>query len=388
MVVHVSDNPLNLERRRSASIIIPAYNAERFLEGTLQSALAQDYDQFDIIVVNDGSTDRTAEIASDYCKSDSRVHLLSTINNGVAAARNAGIHYSNAEYVAFLDADDLWLPDKLRRQIELLEQKHEYAAAYTWSVVIDEDDMVLNPTASWNFDGYILCQHLITWPVGNGSSLVVRRNAAVSIGGYDTDFRKLGCGGTEDLDFELRLAERYRITCVPSFLVGYRRYPGNMSSDGKRMARSAILTIDRALERNPSLPTKCSRWARATAYAYAANSCRPSLELARYLLILLTFETRLGFQILGRKSRSFLRRLEVLFGAAGDRQQASISFYLWSSSQPFMFDTAIKRRVEKMMSIDRMLEPQRSRRWHEATLSDSPKQQALSVGDPTLSSRR
>jgi glycosyltransferase involved in cell wall biosynthesis len=139
------DNMDDLERNGRASIIIPCYNAERFIARTLQSALAQDYNLFDIIIVNDGSTDDTAKIVSEFCAEDQRVRLISTENSGVAAARNTGIHASTAEFVAFLDADDLWVSSKLRLQIEALQSKGEYAAAYCWSVSIDEDDLVLYP---------------------------------------------------------------------------------------------------------------------------------------------------------------------------------------------------------------------------------------------------
>jgi glycosyltransferase involved in cell wall biosynthesis len=194
----MDDSVSDENRSKFVSIIIPAYNAERFLARTLKSALSQDYESFDIIVVNDGSTDDTAKIVSEFRAVDQRVRLISTDNYGVAAARNAGISATTAEFLAFLDADDLWCPSKLRLQVEALNGKDDCAAVYTWSLSIDENDRVKRQITSCELSGYILCRHLITWPVGNGSSLLVRRAVALDIGGFDSGFKELGCGGAED----------------------------------------------------------------------------------------------------------------------------------------------------------------------------------------------
>jgi glycosyltransferase involved in cell wall biosynthesis len=358
------DNP-----RRSVSIIIPAYNAERFLARTLASALAQDYEPFDIIVVNDGSTDNTAKIVSEFSAKDQRVRLISTANNGVAAARNTGLSASTAEFVAFLDADDLWFPGKIRLQVEALEAKDEYAAAYTWCLLIDEDDKVLRQNPSWQLDGYTLCRYLITWPVGNGSALLVKRKVALAIGGFDPEFNKLGCQGAEDLDFELRLVEKYKVTCAPRFLVGYRHYPGNMSSDGRRMIKSVIRAVSRALERNRRVPPICARWARASMYSYAAATSRRPAEILYYLSLIVSNDRRLGL----RAARALGRRLTDWFwhrlNGPEPPTQTSASFYEWDSPQSFRPDRVTQRRVEKLKHIDWMLERECGRSWADVARS-------------------
>jgi glycosyltransferase involved in cell wall biosynthesis len=356
----MSENLADLEHKRRVSIIVPSYNAERFIARTLESALAQDYGLFDIIVVDDGSTDNTAKIVSEFCSKDERVRIVSTENRGVAAARNTGILESTAEFVAFLDADDLWVSSKLRLQMEALRSRDEYAAAYTWSVTIDENDLITGSNSSWNLNGYVLCQHLITWPVGNGSSLLMRREAALAIGGYNSEFRNLGCGGTEDLDFELRLAEKYKITCVPNFLVGYRRHENSMSSDSKRMARAAILTVTKAIERNPKLPRACSRWGRATAYRYAVVINRPSLDLVRYTLLLFVLDPALCLGAITTKVRSVCRRLWLKSLPQTSQRQAFIK--VSDAGIPFSkADPVIRRRAEKLKHVDRMYEAEFSK---------------------------
>lgn len=101
------------------SVIIPTYNGSRFISETIQSALDQTYKNLEVIVINDGSVDNTKDIVEDFIKIDSRVRLINQSNSGVSAARNRGIENSRGEYIALLDHDDLWLPDKLEKQLSL-----------------------------------------------------------------------------------------------------------------------------------------------------------------------------------------------------------------------------------------------------------------------------
>jgi glycosyltransferase involved in cell wall biosynthesis len=109
------------------SVIIPAYNAERFIAQSVRSATEQSYADIEVIVVDDGSRDDTARIASGY----PGVHVLRQANAGVSAARNAGVHASSGELVAFLDADDVWHADKIATQVALLEQYRDSDLTYT-----------------------------------------------------------------------------------------------------------------------------------------------------------------------------------------------------------------------------------------------------------------
>lgn len=102
------------------SVIIPAYNAEAFIGRTLESVLAQTYENIEVLVVDDGSRDRTAEIVASFAQKDSRVILLKQQNAGVAAARNLAIEKSRGEYIAPLDADDIWYPSKLDKQVQCI----------------------------------------------------------------------------------------------------------------------------------------------------------------------------------------------------------------------------------------------------------------------------
>jgi glycosyltransferase involved in cell wall biosynthesis len=260
------------------SIIIPAYNAERFIDRTLDSALNQTFKHIEVIVVNDGSTDNTQFIVENIAVKDRRVRLFNTMNRGVARARNFGIENARGPYVAFLDADDLWHPTKIERQFEALSayaSDPTWAGAYVFHREIDEEDRVIGDgRVTINSRGYILVRNFVLKLIGNGSSLMVRREVAIAVGGFDPSYADAGLGGCEDLDFELKLAAQYRIEAVRLFLVGYRVYDGNMSSNRLRMAKSMVATIEQHIKRNPSMPLRVRRWGRGNGYRYAFDMLR------------------------------------------------------------------------------------------------------------------
>lgn len=265
------------------SIIIPAYNAERFIGRTLRSALKQTFGDIEVIVINDGSTDNTRLIVEEMALKDNRVRVFNTVNRGVAMARNLGIEKAQGSYVAFLDADDLWHPTKIERQFAALSA---HAADSTWGGVyafhrqIDEEDYVTGDgLVPIDCRGYVLARDLVLKFIGNASSLMVRREAALAVGGFDPSYASAGLGGCEDLDFEYKIAARYRVEAVRLFLVGYRMYESNMSSDKVRMAKSMLATIEQHIKLNPLVSPRIRRWARGDTYQYAFHQLRSARKL-------------------------------------------------------------------------------------------------------------
>ena len=254
------------------SIIVPAYNAERFIERTLRSALRQTYVTFEMIVIDDGSTDSTGVLARAFAQSDERVRVISVPNGGVAKARNIGISEAAGEFVAFLDADDLWHPTKLEHQMAALDEREDAAAVYTLSRDIDVDDRVLGSSRRAVFNGYTFARHLYERPIGNGSTLLVRREHALAVGGFEPSWAARGIGGCEDLDFELKLAARYPMAAVPLYLVGYRHHSGSMSSDKLRMARASVGTITSHVVLCPQLPDWAAKAALVEISGYAVTN--------------------------------------------------------------------------------------------------------------------
>jgi len=230
------------------SVVVPAFNAASTLSLTLSSIANQTYRSLDIIVVDDGSTDRTAAIARHFRLSEPRLRVITQPNGGVAAARNAGIRSSKGEFVAFIDADDLWHPTKIELQIEaLLAEDPDVALVYSPYRVIDTDGNVIASSRRHGASGWVLNRHLYENIVGNGSSVLVRKAVLQELGGFDSWLREQGAEGCEDLLLQLRIAARYKFREVPAYLIGYRKHRGNMSSDRDRMSRSGLLAITRAL---------------------------------------------------------------------------------------------------------------------------------------------
>lgn len=234
----------------AVTAVIPAYNKELYIGRAIESALAQTYPQLEVIVVDDGSSDGTRAIAERFAAQDKRVRVVSVENGGVAAARNLGTQLAATPYVAYLDADDLWHPEKVARQIAALSahgHEGEWAGCYTLSRFIDPADRVLGNGPCADARGDFFEPHLYRNHLGNGSCLLVRRDAALAVGGFDPEHARRGLGGLEDYEFQLKLLRRYRLEVVREFLVGYRVYLGQMSDDLVRLAQARVMTLEAIL---------------------------------------------------------------------------------------------------------------------------------------------
>jgi glycosyltransferase involved in cell wall biosynthesis len=204
-------------------------------------------------VVDDGSTDDTAIIAQRHSAVDARVRIIRQDNAGVAAARNSGIAATSGRYVAPIDADDLWAPSKIERQLLAAKDQGKVGLVYSWFAVIDQNNSVLRLEDGADAEGVVLRQLLLGNFVGNGSSALILRSAIEFAGFYDVGLRASGCEGAEDYKMYLEIAEQYEFAIVPDYLTGYREYAGNMSSDVARMVRSRDICVDEFAMRHPEL---------------------------------------------------------------------------------------------------------------------------------------
>jgi glycosyltransferase involved in cell wall biosynthesis len=220
------------------SVVIPAYNAATTLEETLRSVAAQDYPDFEAIVVDDGSTDATAAIAEAFARSDSRFRLVGKANGGVATARNLGIEEARGEYVAILDSDDLWKPGKLSAQAAIFDASGpEVGMVYSWTLLIDPAGQPLGSYAP-RYSGNVMRQICAANIAHNGSTPMFRREALLAVGGFDPGLRAANAEGCEDWQLYCRIAARYEARVVPQFLTLYRVHPHSLSSNVMRMMRS------------------------------------------------------------------------------------------------------------------------------------------------------
>lgn len=244
------------------TVIIPAYNVCSYIKETLVSLEQQSLKAFEAIVVDDGSTDGTAEVVQSFCQRDSRFRLLTKPNGGLSSARNFGIRYAQTAYIAMLDGDDLYEPEKLKNHVEWLEQNPSISIVYSASKTIRDDGRLTlvrlsgkpilpDPLLA------LLCKNFI----GHGSNAVFRRSLVDEIGGFDETLRS-----SEDLDFWLRVAAtgKGRFQREARALSRYRVRPSGLSFNVAQMQRSHEQVLQAAYQRSPEriepyLPT---------AYAY------------------------------------------------------------------------------------------------------------------------
>lgn len=227
------------------SVVIPAYNAMAFLPETVDSVLQQTFTDFEVLIVDDGSTDNTASWVS--AVADSRVHLISQKNQGVSAARNTGIKHAQGEFVAFLDADDLWQPTKLEKQVSRLDNNSEVGLVYTWTLLIDEDGKPINIKYTFTDEGNVWQKILVGDIVCSGSSAMVRRCCFEVSGMFDPDLSPAA-----DFDMWTRIAKHYQFSVIKEFLLLYRRSSSGMSRNHLKMIKDLDLTFAKRFQSVPA----------------------------------------------------------------------------------------------------------------------------------------
>jgi glycosyltransferase involved in cell wall biosynthesis len=245
------------------SVVIPAYNAAATLDATLASVCSQTYRNLEAIVVDDGSTDNTAAIAARWARFDDRIRTISVPNGGVGAARNCGVRESRGAFIAPLDADDIWSPLKLARHMETLgAAAPDVGFTYSFSRRIDPDDLVWGNKGYAGIDGNVYLLSLAFNYVGNGSAVLIRREAFNMVGGYAEDRQIMG---SEDFLIQCLIARHWKVVAVPLFLCGYRATQGSLSANPQRILRSRLTALDVVADTYPETPLDVLRAARAVA---------------------------------------------------------------------------------------------------------------------------
>jgi glycosyltransferase involved in cell wall biosynthesis len=233
------------------TVIIAAHNAEITIDETLQSVRAQSYRWLEILVVDDGSTDRTSEIVDEHVKADSRVRLICQANGGVAAARNRGIAEARGDFIAPIDADDLWCPTKIEKQMKaMLTRRPEVGLVYTWFAVIDCWGRITSRIEP-DMEGDVVARMCLGNLPGNSSSALMRKQAVLNAGGYDVSLRSQNAQGCEDWKLYFHIAESYDFALIREHLTYYRVAARNMSSDVLQMMRSHDLVASEFGQAHP-----------------------------------------------------------------------------------------------------------------------------------------
>lgn len=250
----------------SISVIIPAYNAQNTIFETISSVLNQTFTDLEIIVIDDGSTDKTCEYVQAI--DDERIKLFAYENGGVAKARNLGISHVQGEYIAFLDHDDLWTADKLEAQITALRKSPDAGVAYSWTVTMysEEDPVRYHQPDKIYFEGNVYPQLLLSNFIASGSNILVRTKAVESIGDFDPTPIS-----NEDLDFYIRLAAKWNFVLVPKYQIIYRITSISMSSNVSNMEKGGLILADKAFKSAPENLKQLKKLFLSNHYIYCAK---------------------------------------------------------------------------------------------------------------------
>ena len=226
------------------SVVMPVYNGERWLGEAIESIRSQSYPDFEFIIVNDCSHDRSEAIIKAHVENDERIQLITLEQNcGAYVARNRAITASSGKYIAGMDCDDVSLPQRLEMQLTFLQANLDVGAVGTRMQVVDDN---LKPLFEYDVPerhALIVWNLFLGWNLA-GPTVMMRRELLVSLGGYDTSYRTAG-----DLDLWTRMAEKTRFANLPDKLYLYRRHAAAMGVDQLEIQRANLYkVVNRMLE--------------------------------------------------------------------------------------------------------------------------------------------
>jgi glycosyltransferase involved in cell wall biosynthesis len=251
------------------SIALATYNMAPFLDQAITSVLQQTYPHFTLHVIDDGSTDQTADVVHRF-RDEPRVRYTRQTNQGQASAKNCAIRQAKGEYIALLDADDTWEPEKLSKQVPILRDNPAIGIVYTNFRYMDADGRLLGSPQRRYYSGRISGRLLVDNFV-NSATCLVRRECFERLGYFDESYPM-----AIDYDLWLRFSTEYEFHFLDEVLYNYRIWPGQMSHNHRRRFECAMDIMRKFLERYPHVvnaSTVREAWAhtytgRGRAYAY------------------------------------------------------------------------------------------------------------------------
>ncbi|MDD3150026.1 MAG: glycosyltransferase [Candidatus Gastranaerophilales bacterium] len=204
------------------SIIVTTYNRAEYLEECISSIINQTYKNIEILIIDDGSTDNTSDVVKKYF--DSRIKYIYQENSGQNSAKNKGLLASNGQYITILDSDDMILPDKIEKQVEILESNEDVGLVYCGSFIINEKNEIIGQQKIKKHNGNVLNQLLRTNFLYNGSNALFRRDCIEKAGIFEDSINRM-----TDWFLYLKFAMYFDFYCLDEYLVKYRVHCNNMS---------------------------------------------------------------------------------------------------------------------------------------------------------------
>ena len=258
------------------SVIIPTYNRAAYVGQAIESVCRQTLQEWELMVVDDGSTDQTREVVAHYL-TDRRIRYLSQTHQERSAARNLGIVSSSAPYVALLDADDFWMPDKLAKQVTAMAQHPKVGLCYTLIRQVDEQGRTLDPIR----DGRARAGRILSYVLQDNcigtSSVLIRRHCLGRSGLFDTS---LPAYGREDWDLWIRLTRWYPVLPLEEELTLHRVHAGNSSCE--QNFRSGLAVLDKLCQDRALLVEAGMSRAALSAYLRLSSAASPSPDIRRW----------------------------------------------------------------------------------------------------------
>lgn len=232
----------------TVSIIVPTYNRAAYILEALDSVFVQTYSDYEIIVVDDGSTDNTAEVLKTLVDQD-KIHYVHQENGGESAARNHGIRLAQGKYIAFLDSDDLFLPSKLEKQVTFLDDHPDIGFVQSWYSKFNDAGEQLGVRNTSIFSGWVYPKILLFWAVLMAVPCVlVRREVLAEIGGFDEN-QYWG----PDLDLWRRITKKHPVGVIPEVLSKIRVHPGNLSANKLDAVKWFERYLQKSFDDDPNL---------------------------------------------------------------------------------------------------------------------------------------
>lgn len=233
-------------KQPKVSVIITTYNRDEYILETVNSILSQDYEDFELIIVDDGSTDDTRDKIK--LIEDSRMKYFYKRNGGQNSARNFGLHVALGEYVSFIDSDDLWHQEKLSSHVAILDERKDISVVYSGTALINEYSSTIGKKQILNYSGMVLDKMLMKNFLYNGSNAVFRKSCIEKTGYFDESIKRM-----TDWEFYLRLALYFKFHCVNKYLLLYRVHSFNMSQDYKSYKKNSFKILAKIFK-NKDMP--------------------------------------------------------------------------------------------------------------------------------------
>ncbi|NQT82439.1 glycosyltransferase [bacterium] len=223
------------------SVIIPTYNRREYVGRAIESVLAQTFLDHEIIVVDDGSTDKTSRVVAAY---GDKVRYIYKRNGGSASARNLGIKHAKGRFIAFLDSDDTWLPEKLAIQISRMELMRNVGLSYTDKQIVSEDGAVIKASQGWRCPSGRIFQKLLMDNYISTSSVVVCRRECFGRAGFFDETMPV----SQDYEMWLRISYHYEVCYIDLPLTRYLSHPGSISRQAEKVYACSIYAVQRMVE--------------------------------------------------------------------------------------------------------------------------------------------